>query len=327
MERKAFFFPHPLDSSGSEPRRLPGRYPFNVDVPLLSATHCRLDSAVVCADGYDTFGNRELRRGQQNAVGNNQDPCVFASPLSIVHSFCRINRQGLRHGIKPFVDGEKVRLPLSHVVSEGDVIFYGKWQPFKPGATSNERPLTLWIDTVIVVDQVSFWKSEAKFANQSWRISNPLDFYGTLTRGEGCTGDDLWQYNISDALPTTGSHWETHLSDHRIILGKASFEPTDLLAMRTSYVPLAELGHDRYTPVALFEHDLPDRWTQVRRLVDQATGNYQSGHIIQLDDFEFASALSQAVVTKSGATQGKAGFVAIPPLKPSPRPSRFIQHA
>jgi hypothetical protein len=323
-DRRAFFFPHPLNPNGQ-----PGRVPFRVDANLLTpAGPVEPSSVVVCADG---FGQRVLGPGQQNCVGSNQDPCVFARPLSIIHSFCRID--GMPHN-EVRCRGESRTTSLAQEVCKGDLILYGKYDPPSKSRIKAQGVKSVFIDTVIVVDRVVTWPT-ARNGNV-WELLDPLAFARHLTGIHNVAETDVWRYNLADALPG-GNHHNTRHSDHRVIIGRATLDSSHLTNHETSFVPLADRKRQtgEWFPLHLTippDLDLPIAnhlpWRRLVDFVNAMAGNHHdAGYITEFEDLELAFDICDAVIALSGRGQGCPNTVAIPPLIPMPLPPRSGHHS
>jgi hypothetical protein len=302
--RRAFFFPHAL-----QPGDVPGRVPFDVRAQLVGATTGEHD-VVVCADGFAA-----------NTVGTNQDPCVFAAP-GVFHSFCRIN------GVKPSDNAVRGRgKPLSHVVRAGDVIFYGKFEPRGgPGPTE-----LVWIDTVLVVASVVPWVGGPRYAGSECKnpackkakkfvLSSPTMFAEKLAGlpAGGGRASAAYGFNLSDA-ERSGMHCCNSLADYKVIVGACTATNEALANLETSFVTLADQENGLTRPASVRTADVM-RWRELAEFLDRdvrlGRAGPRGGWIAEFPDFSMAEELARALVTASGASQGKTGAVSVPPLHP-----------
>jgi hypothetical protein len=130
-QRHAYFFPHPLRAADT-----PGRVPFAVEGTLLGADGARAaERFEVFADGYG-----------KDLLGRNQDPCVFASPVPLLHAFCRLDAKGGKHYVE-----DRGRCCLSQMVKPGDIVFYGSLR------TARGEVKAVFFDTVMVVKTTWRW--------------------------------------------------------------------------------------------------------------------------------------------------------------------------
>lgn len=305
--RRAFFFPHSL-LPGRRPGGSPGRVPFDIHGPLVSRSARRDGSATVFADGYE-----------KNTVGSNQDPCIFSSPLGPFHAFCRIN--GKRRDLYVRERDQRHSRLLSHIVSTDDIIIYGKFTPpAKEGHTTS-----VWVDTVIVVDEVVSVKTGPRRSPQvcngrghckTKRFTlTPPWAHQTGPLSAIAPGSDGYIYCLSDAAQS-GLHCCTQLGDYRIIVGRSEANVEALVELRTSFVPLA-----RTNPVTITSADCDiATWARLCEFLDsrvrpQGAGPH-GGWIAEFPDFPLAAALCNAVI-------GAAGEVAIPPLQPAQPAGRW----
>ncbi|MGK3965002.1 hypothetical protein WMF38_12565 [Sorangium sp. So ce118] len=312
--RSAFFFPHPR-----KPTDRPGRVPFHVRAPLLSAHGCTVGEAVVCADGY-----------ADDTIGTNQDPCVFSAPAGPFLSFCRINRKDAKN----YIRGTKKL--LSHSISEGDVIVFGKYEPGDEHGPT-ER---VWVDTVLVVAQrPPQWPTSQRTVGgpcnshrhqgkpacgqKKWALKDPRGFAARITGAPDGAQTDAYRYNLSDA-ERGGMHCCTNLDEYRVIVGARSNESEALDPLSTSFVSLAQRspdGRSWWPAWVTGDHFEPEAWEAIRRFVDEQVrppprGYELSGTIAQFDSFDTAMHLCRKIVQVSGSDQGRPGTVAVPPLTP-----------
>jgi len=320
VTRRAFFFPHPLEPTQKRGEiNLPGRVPYQVTGQLLGPT----DSGApfwVMADGFYDPLSGEIPA----VVGANQDPCVFSAPWGPFHSFYRID--GVNAGNEK-VAGDKVHVAdsLPEAVSPGDVIIYGKTTPLN-GKNIKE----VWVDTVIVVDEVIELPVDA--AEKA-----PYAFSGSAAFPEGLPkkGTDAFRFNLSDAEPGAG-HPTTNRSPHRIIRGRISDDSDAVDKLETSFVPLADRTGGSCRVCAIDKGHLGNDWAPLlaffeQRVFGRIGAAPKGGWIAEFPTFALAESLLRAVVKRSGGHQGMRGTVAIPPLTPAsgmkrwePKTSRLI---
>ncbi len=314
MERRAFFFPHQLHP-GKYWRTPPGRVPFDVAANVVSASATRTGQVVIFADGYG-----------RNVVGNNQDPCVFSAPLGPFHSFCRIDGG---HGHDNYVRelSGRHQLLLSKVVSAGDIVIYGKFEP--PGG---KGPTTLiWVDLVLVVDRPVSWPTRLRQrgipCNSRGRCRDRCfardvsGLFGNLGVAVPPASTDAYRYNLSDA-ESSGIHCCTGLADYQIISGAACATPDSLAALTTSFAPLA-VGREPDLRLATITVTVMPaaEWTRLVAFIDRTVrpvgGGPRGGWIAEFPDFAPAEQLCRSVVAACG------GEVAVPPFTPPPALRRW----
>lgn len=220
-----------------------------------------------------------------------------------------------------------LKRPLSHVVGEGDVVFYGKFEPRGgPGPTD-----LVWVDTVLVVSSVISWLGGPKYpgalcknaecrGRKKFALSSPSRFAERLSGVAAGTGaaSTAYRFNLSDAEPA-GMHCCNSLADYKVIVGASKASSEALADLQTSFVTLAERVGRVVRPASVTHRDVP-RWTELVRFLDrdvrrQGAGP-RGGWIAQFPDFDLARELSASLVASSGSTQGCPGTVAVPPLEP-----------
>ena len=303
MSRRAFFFPHPLEpiQKRGEPN-FPGRVPYQVTGQLLGPNPSGAPFWVM-ADGFYDPASGEI----PGVVGANQDPCVFSAPWGPFHSFYRVD--GANAGNEK-VAGDKVHVAdsLPEAVSPGDVIIYGKTTPLN-GKNIKE----VWVDTVIVVDEVIELPVEAA-EKAPFAFSSPSSLLKP--------GTDGYRFNLSDAEPNGGTHPTTNRSPHRIIRGKISDDEDAVDKLETSFVPLADRTGGFCRVCAVDKGHLGNDWAALlsffeQRVFGRIGAAPKGGWIAEFDTFALAEALLRAVVKRSGGHQNMRGTVAIPPLTPA----------
>lgn len=307
-ERRAFFFPHAL-TPGRDVMAPPGRVPFDVVADVVSLQATQSAPVTVYADGYEP-----------NVVGSNQDPCVLAAPAAF-HSFCRIDGRRADNHVRG------MSKPLSQVVRPGDVVVYGKFEP-KGGPGPTER---IWVDLVLVVASTLQWPTSTRARGERCRnpacdrparftLKDPAAFATRLTGVSPGRATAAYELNLQDG-ESSGAHCCTALGEYRVILGAREATPDALAALRTSFVPLADMTDGSTSPTFVTSNDVADAWSDLVAFVDGTVrlGNAgpRGGWIAQFPTFDLAKALCMAIVSRSGASQGHAAAVAIPPLQPA----------
>ncbi|MBK9258428.1 MAG: hypothetical protein IPM54_01170 [Polyangiaceae bacterium] len=288
-----FFFHHPLDSR----KGIPGRYAFSA-IAAIASDRTTMASVPIraCIDGF-----------ADNHAGPNIDPCPFASPLPLIHSFCRIDRRGGKYYVP---DTDRI---LSFVVSPGDTIVYGHLR------TRDSRPKALFVDTALVVASAPSLPTETTANNKHAIVCDER-----MVRALGCTSltwqqfivSDVWRFNLADA-DQRGTHAHTRIPGHRVIIGSASPSAdaaAALVARTTSFVSLVDETSARPQPPDLLA-DAP------RELIDKLTawlaGNDRMCRGMKppspLPD-DLGLAIYDAARASSGRGGRHSGFVAIPPL-------------
>jgi hypothetical protein len=302
MTRRAFFFPHAFRPNPK--LKLPSRFAFDVQGNIVSMSGSRFGNARILADGY-----------ADNTVGTNQDPCVFSAPLGPIHSFCRIDSGKLNDRVKENSNCSLRGLP--NCLSEGDVIFYGKFVPAgKQGPTQN-----VWVDTVIVVQRVVQWPTDLRSfgthcnnlgacKHKKFHRRSPNSFAHILSTN--CNSNcDAYRYNLADAEPN-GMHCCTSLDDYRVIIGTVEPTSSALRFLATSFVPI--ISADKPVSVGACNMSTDD-WDALSTFVDEKMrpnpGPYGSW-IAELPTFNLAGALAASLVRASAN-----GEVAVPPLRPN----------
>lgn len=220
-----YFFHHPLVSLDG----IPGRYAFRASGTLVDLDgNTQYATFRVPADGL-----------ADDRPGPNIDPCPFASPVAMIHSFCRIDRRGGKYYVP------NTRGVLSELVEPGDTILYGHLR------TQNGAPHTLFVDSVLIVADTVILPTERVSSSRfrfvcdhqmMARVLDPAGESGASTSWDAFLKTDLWRLNLSDAA-SGGTHEFTRLEKHRVIVG-ASAEPSAagvaLRERRTSFVPLVD---------------------------------------------------------------------------------------
>lgn len=284
MKRTYYFFQHPLDSlvitrGKAKSIPIPGRYAFDVNA-LIANRSCCLGKMRVKVP-IDSF--------EENSPGPNIDPCPFAYPFHIVHSFCKISNY--THTISGKL--------LSHKVKKDDIIFYGYLH--YSDNTGHVMPIYLAIDTVLVVKCTT---AALKTIKKKFDIDND-----PLLNHHKDSNSDLWRYNLKDT-EEGGFHEFTNTNKHKIIIGKSDTEnPHKALSRRqTSYIPLTVRKTRELPPIlTAAEADLWElltNWCRQQNKID----------ICELDD-ALGETLYDKIINISGQNSALEGFVAIPPLE------------
>jgi hypothetical protein len=304
--RRAFFFPHALEASLRK-NGTPGRVRFDVSANLVDTIGRRTlaGAAAVCGDGY-----------LPNVVGSNQDPCIFAGPL---HVFCRIDSTRADNCVKG------TGKPLSHVVSSGDVVFFGKFDPKGSGPTES-----VWVDTVLVVERTVPWTTSTRAPKTTCKnphckakpftLTSPVAMAAKLAGNAAGASTAEYRYSLHDA-ETTGMHCCTRLDRYKVIVGKHAHDVDAVTNLMTSYVTLADQTEHGDRPASITSADMPEHWAALLGFIDTAVRPVKAGPnggwIAELPDFALASALSAAIVAASGRAAGTPGTVVIPPAIPA----------
>jgi hypothetical protein len=250
-----YFFHHPLDAKGG----VPGRYPFDVYGTLVDpAGDARSASFRIAVDSVG-----------ENAPGGNVDPCVFARPLALVHSFCRIDKRGGKY----YVPGSTQTLAQCAV--GGDILFYGHLR------TARGKPVALYVDTVLVVARTASLPTAAasgrpgrpfrlelgqSFAERVLDVALPAG----VEAWQYLQTTDIWRYNLADASP--GRHHEyTGIDGHPIIVGYAATAEAASCALQdrtTSFVPLVDQREpEKSVPSYINQSDGCELWRQMTNWV------------------------------------------------------------
>lgn len=277
--RKYYFFQHQLDAN----KDIPGRYAFDVKALIANRSRC-LGEKIVRVP-IDSF--------EENIPGPNIDPCPFANPFHIVHSFCKISNN--QH-----VVSNKI---LSDIVSKNDIIFYGCLRYSK--INSYIKPIYLAIDTVLVVNSTIKLNTIKINGKYKFLVKNDM-----LLSQNKDSNSDLWRYNLKDT-DEGGFHECTHINGHKIIIGKSDTKnPNQALSKReTSYIPLTVHMSRQLPPILTNKVDV-DLW---RLLTDWCKKN-QYIDINELDE-KLGEKLYTKLIDISGQNSEFEGFVAIPPLE------------
>ncbi len=254
-----YFFHHPLDSRNG----IPGRYAFSVSGLLVSPDGATSHNKfTVSADGLG-----------DDSEGTNVDPCIFASPLSMVHSFCRIDRRGGKYYVP------KTRLVLSEIVRPGDTIFYGHLQAFQG------KPRRVYVDTIMVVSEtisLPTFRSTGRRGKRYRFITNAAFAEAALSSlrisetdvVERLVASDLWKFNLRDTANENSNHGFTGICDHKVIVGATATlheAPQALQRRTTSFVPLVESrNHKRALPPSIDGTEDESLW---RSLCDWTSSN------------------------------------------------------
>ena len=280
--RTGFFFHHPLRPRRDGP---PGRVQFDVDCMIASASgRTRRAHVAVAADGYG-----------RNLLGPNQDPCVFASPLAVLHSFCKLDRNGPRY----FVDG--TRTNLAYAVHPGSVVFYGHL------SVTAAKTRALWVDTVVVVERVEHCPA-APVSGSTFHldVGQPA-FAKRLIGRSSLRGTDVYVHNLEDARPGR-KHQRTTVNPHLMIVGIGDAGKLGL--RRTSFVPLWDSVSS--APVRVLDPSVISRFDALIAAHPKLAGAYKPPVRLPARDVDV---LYDAVVAAS-TFDGQSGWVAIPPLRP-----------
>lgn len=257
---------------------------------------------------------------------------MFSSPDPPFLSFCRIDSRDARHKV---VNHGKI---LSYVVQRDDVIVFGKYEPSERGGKTQR----VWVDTVLVVADLVRWTSSTRMApcgphckKRKWTLKSPADFAARVAGTAPGTPNHAYEFNLSDAEPQ-GWHCCTNLADYRVVVGRAEPIRDAVAALQTSFVPLADgNAASGWRPVEVSENDLDGSdWRALCSFLDDVVRVgvrvpprfMNQGAIAEFPTFELAAALCEAVVRRSGHTQGRPGVVAIPPLIPL-HVTRFLREA
>lgn len=312
-ERRAFFFPHPLEPQQTgKAMSIPGRVPYEVSGTLLGPNGAQNGTCIVMADGFFDA----LASPPTGVVGSNQDPCVFSAPWGPFHSFCRIDGANIANERVVVGSDAQATASLAEAVAPGDVILYGKSEPASRVSLVGGKLRRVWIDTVLVVDEVV----EAPLGPApEGKTERPFDFASNEAFPK--KGTDAYRFNLSDGEPK-GMHPTTARDPHRIIKGKTSHEADALATLATSFVPLADRIDGIHHVCAVDKGHLGAQWAGVVQFFEERVfgaqwGTPRGGWIAQFDSFAVAEALVAAVVKRSGLHQGMRGTVAIPPLAPT----------
>lgn len=245
----------------------------------------------------------------RDRVGSNQDPCVFAEPLSIFHSFCKIDHHSGDTNVKEDKSyGTGQGRVLSEVVKPDDVIFYGFV------GLSRGRLQRVFIDTVLVVDRVILWPTTEERGverGKPYRLLRderlPRALNVAMSFAELCR-TNAWAWNLADEE----FHSHSALERHRIIVGKAEPTKEALSARKTSFVTLWQGGtsDDPYQGVLQLKKEAdPALWSDLAKAIlhGDATGSYKPRFEIS----DIADRLYDAVLACS------PGGVGIPPFTPT----------
>jgi len=295
-----FFFHHPLIA---DPPR-PGRYPMDSVGTLvdLAGRVLRNTRFAVPADGL-----------APNTLGSNVDPCPFAAPLAVIHTFCKLDKRGGKFYIPPGTSN------LAHSVSPGDVVFYGHLH------TSSRQPVELYVDTVLVVERtpdlptappgiprkVNHFVTGPAFATALLGSSLAIPSTELWSRLQQM---DVWNMNLIDVLPHS-YHEHTAYRPHRIIVGAVAPDGSERVALdarSTSYVPLIT---DSLSPPMLTASTASTAlWRDLRSWVAanprMAIGNKPPTSM--------GTSLGDAIYDEIRALSGNGffrGHVALPPLQ------------
>lgn len=305
---KYYFFHHPLESVAG----VPGRYAF----------HC--NGRLVAPDGTTNIGDfiAPIDGIGPDREGPNIDPCPFASPFPLVHSFCKLDALGGKYYVNN-ASGTSSGKVLSEVAAEGDVIYYGHLRVRKG------VPFALFIDTVLVVARICTLPTRPDINNPrkhfeflrgeplasslgAWAASPPT------TRWQQLLSSDLWRFNLHD-LDNGGNHSHTAHALHKILVGQVAPEGEEISALArrsTSYVPLADVAAGaRPLPVAFSAEDSdPAFWTGLTTWLKDnsrmSNGNKPPTEVTS----DLGTELYDKTRQRSGRNTDLAGSIAIPPL-------------
>lgn len=297
-----YFFHHPLDSRDG----IPGRYAFDAIGMIASNRRAEPDVRIrVSVDGLS-----------ENLPGPNIDPCPFAAPLTLIHSFCRIDRRGGKY----YVHG--TRRVLSFEVQPGDTVLYGHLRTCRGAASA------LFIDTVLVVESTralpTLESSPGCHAIQCGeQMILDLGVRPAASRAPTPWSEfvrtDVWLNNLRDSAPG-GTHAHSRIAGHRVILGagvSAAASPAAALAARTtSFVTIVEegLGPRSLPPELLAHADRGLRDHLANWLKENPRMASRMKPPSRLPD-ELGYMLYDVAVAASGRGGPYPGFVAIPPLQ------------
>lgn len=288
-----FFFHHPIESRDG----IPGRHRFAVRADLVSLGQ-HLGRHVVNV-GVDSFN--------ENEPGRNVDPCPFAHPYAVAHTFCGIDRRAGRY----LVPG--MGLLLSEAVVPGDTVIYGHLH------TRVCKPIALWVDTVMVVSSIVSLPLGPQMPGQrKWPHALDHTYAQAVLDDPGASMADLvttglWTFNLQDAQAGR-AHGYSRLNPHRVMLADSRVpSPEDLRSRKASFVPLLEAG--RMSLTKLTEVREPNLWRMLEALVvtvPRLCGSMKPP--VQLP-LPLGEAIYDASIRQSGYGGLHTGCVAIPPLE------------
>jgi hypothetical protein len=288
-----YFFHHPLKSRNG----IPGRHRFSVEANLVSRNKHYGRQLVDVA--VDSLG--------ENEPGTNVDPCPFADPYALSHTFCGIDRQAGRY----MVPGSD--LLLSEVLRRGDTVIYGHLH------TRGKAPISLCVDTVMVVSKVIELPLGPQVEGLRRWVHALDDAYAQVVLDDATasidslTATNLWKFNLSDAQPGR-AHQYTGVNPHRMILADAeACSPNSLRSRRSSYVPL--LAPNQVSPVQLTSARAPNVWPKLEELVagvPRLCGSMKPPVALAM---RLGEDIYDACIRWSGHGGVHEGCVAVPPLR------------
>lgn len=287
-----FFFHHPVDSRDG----IPGRHRFTVRADLVSRGQC-LGRHVVDV-GVDSFG--------ENQPGGNVDPCPFAHPYAMAHTFCGIDRRAGRYLVP------EIGLLLSEAVVPGDTVIYGHLR------TRARKPIALWVDTVMVVSSIVSLPLGPQVPGQrKWPHALDDTYAQAVLDDPAASMPDLvatglWTFNLQDAQAGQ-AHGYSKVNPHRVLLaGSRVPSPDDLRSRKASFVPLLEA--DRMGLTQLTEAREPNLWRMLEALVVTVPRLCRSMKPpVQLPQL-LGELIYDASIRQSGYGGLHTGCVAVPPL-------------
>lgn len=288
-----FFFHHPVESNDG----IPGRHRFTVRADLVSRGKHRGRHLVDV--GVDSF--------HENQPGGNVDPCPFAHPFAVAHTFCGIDRRAGRY----LVPG--IGLLLSEAVVPGDTVIYGHLR------TRARKPLALWVDTVMVVSRIVLLPLGPQVPGQRKWLHALDDTYAqaVLDDPDASMADlmatGLWTFNLQDAKAGQ-AHGYSGVNPHRVMLADSHVpSPDDLRSRKASFVPLLE--SDRISLTHLTEAREPTLWQMLEAFVvavPRLCGSMKPPvHL----PHPLGESIYDASIRWSGYGGLHTGCVAIPPLE------------
>jgi hypothetical protein len=265
---------------------------------------------------------RRMGVGPDDA-GPNIDPCAFASPLPLIHTFCRLDTAGGKYYVNRRL-GASTRKNLAQVATKGDTIIYGHLR------TSKGAPVALFVDTILVVAGVRRLPTtpDSKQPRKRFRFIvgeelaaaiGSASASGPAPTWEQLLMSDLWRFNLRD-LDEGRGHSHTAYRAHAIIVGAVAAEGEELSALaqrKTSYVPLVDASSESRPLPPHFDKEQsdPSLW---RLLTNWLKRNPRLAHGNK-PPTELPVKLGQAIYDgtrfRSGWNTSLAGSVALPPLR------------